>query len=74
MSQENFLLANQRSEWERRLEDAERSAHRLAHREKYLLIVVGFVRRLLDLHDELVDEVERELVMTSPARSPERVQ
>jgi DNA-binding PadR family transcriptional regulator len=43
-----------------RLDDAEESARRLPHREKYLLIVIGFLRRLLDLHEELVDEVERE--------------
>jgi DNA-binding PadR family transcriptional regulator len=54
--------------------DAEQSAHRLPHREKYLLIVVGFLRRLLDLHEELVDELERELLTTSPPQSPERVQ
>jgi DNA-binding PadR family transcriptional regulator len=46
---------------ETRLDDAERTAHRLPHREKYLLLVVRFLRRLLDLHLELVDEVEREL-------------
>ena len=57
-----------------RLDDAEQRAHRVPHREKYLLIVVGFLRRLLDLHEELVDELERELVTTSPAQSPERVQ
>jgi DNA-binding PadR family transcriptional regulator len=57
-----------------RLDDAKQRAHRLPHREKYLLIVVGFLRRLLDLHEELVDEVERELVTTSPAQSPQRVQ
>ena len=28
---------------------------------KYLLLAVDFMRRLLDLHLELVDEVEREL-------------
>ncbi len=56
-----------------RLEDAEQSAHRLPHREKSLLIVVRFLRRLLDLHGELIDEVERELVTTSPAQSPKRV-
>jgi hypothetical protein len=57
-----------------RLDDAEQSAQRLPHREKYLLIVLGFLRRLLDLHEELVDEVERQLVTTLPAQSPERVQ
>jgi DNA-binding PadR family transcriptional regulator len=45
-----------------RLDDAERRARELPHREKYLLMVVDFLRRLLDLHSELVDEVERELV------------
>jgi DNA-binding PadR family transcriptional regulator len=44
-----------------RLDEAEESAHGLPHREKYLLIVVGFLRRLLELHEELFDEVEREL-------------
>ena len=44
-----------------RLDAAEESAHRLPHREKYLLLVTGFLRRLLQLHLELVDEVEREL-------------
>lgn len=44
-----------------RLEDARRAASDLPHREKYLLLVVGFLDRLLDLHAELVDEVEREL-------------
>jgi PadR family transcriptional regulator AphA len=33
----------------------------LPHREKYLAIVDAFLRRLLDLHVDLVDEVEREL-------------
>ncbi len=37
------------------------SAEKLPHRRKYLLLVIDFLRRLLDLHDELVDEVEREL-------------
>jgi DNA-binding PadR family transcriptional regulator len=45
-----------------RLDDAEQSAHRLPHREKYLLLSVAFLRRLLDLHEQLLDEVERELV------------
>jgi DNA-binding PadR family transcriptional regulator len=44
-----------------RLDDAERTAKELPHRQKYLLLVTGFLRRLLDLHLELVDEVEREL-------------
>jgi hypothetical protein len=56
-----------------RLEDAEQGAHQLPHRENYLLIVVGFLRRLLDLHEELIDEVEGVLVTPSPAQSPARV-
>ena len=44
-----------------RLAEAEASADALPHRRKYLLIVVGFLRRQLELHLELVDEVEREL-------------
>ena len=44
-----------------RLDEAEVAATRLPHREKYLLLNLRFVRRLLDLHDDLVDEVEAEL-------------
>jgi|SRR5579884_2000691 len=44
-----------------RLEEAERRAHQLPHRERYLLLATGFMRRYLDLHLELVDRVESEL-------------
>jgi DNA-binding PadR family transcriptional regulator len=44
-----------------RLDEAEASAETLPHRRTYLLLVTGFLRRLLELHLELVDEVEREL-------------
>ena len=47
-----------------RLDAAEESARELPHREKYLLLVIGFLRRLLQLHLDLVDEVERELHAT----------
>jgi PadR family transcriptional regulator, regulatory protein AphA len=43
------------------LDDSEATAADLPHRQKYLLIVIGFLRRYLDLHLELIDEVEREL-------------
>ena len=43
-----------------RLDDSERSAKQLPHREKYLLIATGFLRRLLELHRDLVDQVEQE--------------
>jgi hypothetical protein len=46
---------------EARLEDAERAAKLLPHREKYLLLVTGFLRRLLELHLALIDEVEQQL-------------
>lgn len=44
-----------------RLDESEETARALEHRSKYLLLVVGFLRRYLQLHLELVDEVEREL-------------
>jgi DNA-binding PadR family transcriptional regulator len=57
-----------------RLDDTERSARQLPHREKYLLIVTGFLRQLLELHLDLIDEVEQELrgeAVTAPARQGE---
>jgi DNA-binding PadR family transcriptional regulator len=44
-----------------RLKEAEASAEALPHRRKYLLLANGFLRRVLHLHLELVDQVEREL-------------
>jgi DNA-binding PadR family transcriptional regulator len=43
------------------LDEAEQSARDLPHREKYLLLVVGFLRGLLELYEGLVEDVEREL-------------
>jgi DNA-binding PadR family transcriptional regulator len=43
-----------------RLDDTKASAETLPHRRKYLLMVTGFMEAILDLHDQLVDEVERE--------------
>ena len=51
-----------------RLDDGERTAKELPHREKYLLLVIGFLRGLLDLHLELVDEVDREFKPTQHQR------
>jgi DNA-binding PadR family transcriptional regulator len=45
---------------EQRLNDAEHRAQELPHRAKYLLLVSDFLKRLLELHLHLVDEVERE--------------
>jgi DNA-binding PadR family transcriptional regulator len=44
-----------------RLDEAQASAGALPHREKYLLLTIDFMRRLLDLHLAWIDEVEREL-------------
>ena len=41
--------------------ETEAAADDLPHRRKYLLLVTGFMRRLFELHLDLVDEVEREL-------------
>jgi DNA-binding PadR family transcriptional regulator len=49
-----------------RLAETEAAATLLPHRRKYLLLVVGFLRGLLELHLQLVDEVERELSPTRP--------
>jgi DNA-binding PadR family transcriptional regulator len=52
-----------------RLGKADARADTLQHRRKYLLLVNGFLRRLLDLHLELVEEVEHELTPKTRRRS-----
>jgi DNA-binding PadR family transcriptional regulator len=47
---------------QQRLADAQQRAHQLPHRETYLLLVNDFLQRLLELHLDLVGEVERELM------------
>jgi DNA-binding PadR family transcriptional regulator len=44
-----------------RLDEAEARTEALPHRRKYQLLVIGFLRRLLDLHLDLVQEIERDL-------------
>jgi DNA-binding PadR family transcriptional regulator len=44
-----------------RLDESEAAAEQLPHRRKYLLLVNDFLRRLVALHSDVVDEVEREL-------------
>jgi DNA-binding PadR family transcriptional regulator len=44
-----------------RLDESAKEAEGLPHRSKYLLLVNGFLRRLVGVHEELVDDVEREL-------------
>jgi len=41
-----------------RLDESETAAADYPHRAKYLLLVTAHLRRLLDLHEQLVDEVE----------------
>jgi DNA-binding PadR family transcriptional regulator len=50
-----------------RLDASEAGAELLPHRSKYLLLVIGFLRGLLELHLQLLDEVERELAAEPPA-------
>jgi hypothetical protein len=45
---------------ERRLDDAALRAS-ASHRKKYLRIAIDFMRSLLAMHLELIDQVEREL-------------
>jgi len=56
-----------------RLEHTEARAELLPHRRKYLFLVVDFLRRLLDVHLEFVDEIERELAPKVRARSQQSV-
>jgi DNA-binding PadR family transcriptional regulator len=44
-----------------RLDELEASAEEFPHRRTYLLLVTGFLRRLLELHLDWIDEVERAL-------------
>jgi DNA-binding PadR family transcriptional regulator len=44
-----------------RLDHGAATAAGLPHRSKYLLIVIEFLRRYLDLHEDLIQEVEREV-------------
>jgi DNA-binding PadR family transcriptional regulator len=44
-----------------RLDESEEAASRYPHRAVYLRLVVDFLRGLLDLHEQLVEEAERTL-------------
>jgi DNA-binding PadR family transcriptional regulator len=44
-----------------RVAKAEASAEGLPHRRKYLLLIMGYLRDLLELNGDLVDKVAREL-------------
>jgi DNA-binding PadR family transcriptional regulator len=51
-----------------RLDESERRTEAFPHRRKYQLLVLGFLRRLLELHLDLVDEIERDLTPQQDAR------
>ena len=58
-----------------RLEESVRAAELLPHRSKYLLMVIGFLERYVDLHAELIEQVEREFASDDRERRsrPKRV-
>ena len=51
-----------------RLDESERRAKELPHRETYLLLVIDFLRGFLELHEQLVASVERELAPSQHRR------
>lgn len=53
-----------------RVNEVEARSEDIPHRRKYMLLVTGFLRELLDLHLRLVDQVERELADDGSARTP----
>ena len=56
-----------------RIKEMEERAEALPHRRKYLLIVVAHLRRLLDAHLELVDDVERSWPLKLGCHAPDQV-
>ena len=50
-----------------RLEDSEATSQLLPHRSKYLLLVNEFLRRYLELHLDLVNQVERDFAAEEPS-------
>jgi len=54
-------LREELAELSGQLDGAELRAAQLPHREKYLLLVIGFLRGLLQLHLDWIETVEREL-------------
>ena len=53
-------LRSEIAELSARLDEAVASAENLPHRRKYLMLSYEFLRRLLVLHGELIDDVERQ--------------
>jgi hypothetical protein len=50
-----------------RIEESEASAEMLPHLRKYLMLNTSFLLRLLELHLDWIDEVERQLAPPRPA-------
>lgn len=59
-------LRDEIADIQQRLDDAERGATQLPHREKYLRLAFSFLRRFVELHQQLIDDVERELAPRTP--------
>ena len=59
---------------EARLDDAERRAAELPHRERNLKLVFGFLRDYINLHRELIERVEQELAETPERATGKRTQ
>ncbi len=73
VTRESLLtLRDDLAELRRSLEESAAAADALPHRRKYLLLVNGFLRRLVELHADLVDEVDRELAPDQPPPTSER--
>jgi DNA-binding PadR family transcriptional regulator len=53
-----------------RLAETEAGTDEIPHRRKYMLLVTGFLRELLELHAKLIDDVERELSDDAPVSEP----
>jgi DNA-binding PadR family transcriptional regulator len=53
----------------RRLDESRQRAEQLPHRAKYLLLVVDFLSRYLELNQQLADRVERELAPAPKRRA-----
>jgi len=54
-------LREELAELRAKVAEMEASAELLPHRRKYLLLVAGYLRGLIELHATLIDEIEREL-------------
>jgi PadR family transcriptional regulator, regulatory protein AphA len=63
-------LRDEIAELSAQLDAVEANTETLPHRRKYLLLVIEFLRGLLDLHLRLVDDVERELAPRKRRAAP----